>query len=73
MTGGVNSSRPPLVRYTDSGGFACSRAYSASSTRCAERFGHPHALVDERLPTYRCREKQPATDGNGEQDDEPMS
>jgi hypothetical protein len=34
VTGGVNSSRPPLVRYTDSGGLACSRAYAASSREC---------------------------------------
>jgi hypothetical protein len=37
----------------------------------ANRFGDSHALVDKRLPTYLCREKQPATDGNGEQYSDP--
>ena len=71
VTGGVNSSRPPLVRYTDSGGFGLQPRVRRVIDAHAQRFGNPHALVHERLPTYRCREKQPATDGNGEQDHDP--
>ena len=71
VTGGVNSSRPPLVKYTRNGGSACKPRVLRVIHAPAERLGHAHTLIDERLPADLCREKQPATDGHGEQDENP--